>query len=98
MEQKRGLAGIMGLLGPRRGILVWRLLDPSCCAAAFSGFLKPLLGFLLAPWTTIACVAVCRGGVRGLNRLWIMLAVLAGPSRYSGWRQPTAAGPLPVTS
>ncbi len=72
------------LVGPRLGIIVWGLWQPARWDLAFSTFVWPLLGFLLAPWTTLMYVAVAPGGVTGLDWLWIGLAILFDLASYTG--------------
>lgn len=72
------------LLGPRFGIIIWGLAQPTRWDIAFSTFIWPLFGFLFLPWTTLAYVALSRGGVNGLEWIWIAVAVLADLSVYSG--------------
>lgn len=68
---------ILLLAGPRAGIAVWWLFEPSRWNLVFHGWVWPVLGFLFAPWTTLMYVLVYRGGVNGLDYLWLGLAILA---------------------
>jgi hypothetical protein len=72
------------LFGPRLAILVWGLIQPARWEAAFSTFLWPLVGFLIAPWTTLTYVAVAPLGVTGFDWFWIGLAVLFDIASWSG--------------
>ena len=72
------------LLGPRAAILVWWLLDATRWDLAFSGWLWPILGFFLAPWTTLSYVLVAPGGVNSLDWLWIALGVALDLSFWFG--------------
>lgn len=72
------------LLGPRAAILVWWLLDPTRWDLAFSTWLWPILGFFLAPWTTLSYVLVAPGGVHSLDWLWIALGVALDLSFWFG--------------
>lgn len=49
---------VLVFLGPRAAILVWWLISTARWQAAFDSFIWPLLGFIFAPWTTLAWVAV----------------------------------------
>jgi hypothetical protein len=62
--------------GPRLVMFIWWLADMARWAATFDNALIPILGFLLAPWTTIAYVLVAPGGVTDLDWLWMVIAVL----------------------
>ena len=68
---------ILLLAGPRAGIVVWWLFEPARWNLVFDGWIWPVLGFLLAPWTTLMYVMVYPGGVNGLDYLWLGLAILA---------------------
>ena len=72
------------LLGPRAAILVWWLLDPTRWDLAFSTWLWPILGFFLAPWTTLSYVLVAPGGVNAFDWLWIALGVFLDLSFWFG--------------
>jgi hypothetical protein len=63
------------MLGPRAAIFIWWLLQPVRWSQAFDTFLWPIVGFLVAPWTTLMYVAVAPGGIDGLDPLWLALAV-----------------------
>jgi len=72
-------------LGPRAAILIWWLIDSARWAAAFTGsFIWPLLGFLLAPWTTLMYVLVFQGGITGFDWIWLGLGVIADIGSYAG--------------
>ena len=71
------------IAGPRLGILVWWLLDPTRWDAAFSSFWWALLGFIFAPWTTLMWVSVATGGVVGFDWIILGLGVLADIASYS---------------
>jgi hypothetical protein len=72
------------LIGPRAGIIVWWLLDSGRFGDAFDGWLLPLLGFLLLPWTTLAYLVVFPGGVGGLDWVWLVVGLLFDLSGYGG--------------
>jgi len=71
-------------LGPRIGVIIWWLLDPSRFAAVFDTILWPILGVILVPWTTAAYVLVSRNGIEGLDWVWIILALLIDLSSAGG--------------
>lgn len=75
------------LLGPRAGILIWWLMDNALWNQVYSGWIVPLLGFIFAPWTTLAYVAVFPGGIQLFD--WIILAIavfLDLSSWFGGYR------------
>ena len=72
------------LFGPRAAIVIWWILQPARWDLAFSGWLWPVIGFLVAPWTTMMYVLVSPGGVTGIDWLWIVLAVLADIAVWTG--------------
>ena len=63
------------LLGPRAAILIWWLLQPVRWAESFDTFLWPLVGFLVAPWTTLMYVAVYPAGINGFDVIWLGIGV-----------------------
>jgi hypothetical protein len=69
------LLTMFALLGPRGSIVLWWLIQPGRWGAAFDTFIVPFLGFLFAPWTTLAYVAVAAGGVDGADWILVGLAV-----------------------
>jgi len=71
------------LLGPRVAGFVWWALQPERWGLAFSTWLWPAFGIVFAPWTTIAYVLVAPN-VRGIDWLWIVLAVLADVAFWTG--------------
>jgi hypothetical protein len=64
------------IFSPRIVMVVWWLLDMARWAATFDTILLPIVGFILAPWTTLMYVLVAPNGVTGLDWLWIGIAVL----------------------
>ena len=72
------------LLGPRAGIIFWWIFQPVRWDLAFSSWLWPVLGFVIAPWTTLMWVAVATNGVNGFDYVWIALAVVIDISSWSG--------------
>jgi hypothetical protein len=63
-------------LGPRFGLLVYWIGWPARWDLAFDSALVPLLGFVLAPWTTLAWVICAPGGITGADVALIGFAVL----------------------
>lgn len=62
-------------LGPRAAILVWWLIEPVRWNATFDTFLWPLLGLIVAPWTTLMYVVVYPAGINGFDFVWLGLAI-----------------------
>lgn len=75
---------ILAVLGPKFGILVWWLVDPSRWEKSFNGFLWPFLGFLFLPWTTLMYVVVRPGDVVGFDWVWLGISLLLDLAMYSG--------------
>jgi hypothetical protein len=76
---------ILVFLGPRAGILIWYLINPTNWARAFpQSWIVPLAGSILVPWTTMMYVLVFPGGVTGWEWLWIGLAVAADVAFWAG--------------
>ncbi|MFN2134610.1 MAG: hypothetical protein ACK2UK_01565 [Candidatus Promineifilaceae bacterium] len=76
------------LLGPRAAILVWWVIDTARWTLAFSGsWIWPVLGFIFAPWTTLAYVLVAPGGIVLFD--WVILGIgilLDLSSWFGGYR------------
>jgi hypothetical protein len=62
-------------IGPRAAILLWWLVEPVRWNAAFDNFVWPFVGFLVAPWTTLAYVLVYPAGITGFDYIWLGLGV-----------------------
>ena len=76
---------LLALISPRVALLVtWLLTD--LLSRAFDGWLVPLLGFFLLPWTTLAYAWMWDSGgrVRGLEWFLVGLAFLADLSSHAG--------------
>lgn len=71
------------LAGPRLGILIWWLVEPTRWEAAFSSFWWSFVGFIFAPWTTLMWVSVAAGGVVGFDWVILGLGVVADIASYS---------------
>lgn len=65
-------------IGPRFALLVWWLFGDKP-DAAFDGWLWAVLGWLVAPWTTLAYV-VAWGPVNGVSGFWDVLLIALGVS------------------
>jgi len=72
------------IFSPRLVMVIWWLLDMARWAATFDNVLVPILGFVLAPWTTLMYVLVSPGGVAGLDWLWLGVAVLVDLGSIGG--------------
>jgi len=72
------------LLGPRAAVVIWWIMDPTRWNLAFSSWLWPVIGFLIAPWTTLMWVVCAPGGIKGLDFLWIGLAIALDVATWSG--------------
>ncbi len=64
------------MAGPRLAIFVWWLVNTARFRAAFDIILWPIVGFIFAPWTTLAYLLVFRNGVNGFDWLWIALGII----------------------
>jgi len=69
---------------PRLAFLIWWVVQPVRMQATFTSFLWPLVGVLLAPWTTIMYVLVFPAGINGFDWLWLGLAAAVDVSTYVG--------------
>ena len=66
------------LLGPRFGILLWWIVEPSRWDSAFNTFIYPALGFIVLPWTTLTFVVVApHGNVDSWDWIWLVFAFSA---------------------
>ena len=59
------LIAALFMLGPRAAIFIWWLIEPGRWSLAFDTVLWPIVGFLVAPWTTLMYLAVFPGGIDG---------------------------------
>src|SRR6476646_790035 len=76
---------VLAFLGPRAGIALWWLLDPTRWNTVYDTFIWPFLGFLVLPWTTLMYTVVWTvGGINGWAWLWVALGVVADIASYSG--------------
>ena len=72
------------IFSPRLVMVIWWLLDMARWSATFENFLVPILGFILAPWTTLMYVLVAPGGVNGIDWLWLGVAVVVDLAALGG--------------
>ena len=80
------LIALLALISPRLALFAIWLLD-NMIDRAFDGWLLPLLGFLLLPWTTLAFVVMYDIGtseVAGFEWFLVGLAFLADLASYGG--------------
>jgi hypothetical protein len=79
------LAVLLALISPRLALFaVWLFSD--LLDRAFEGWLVPLLGFFLLPWTTLAYVLLWSSADRVFGFEWFLvgLAFLADLASYAG--------------
>lgn len=72
------------IFSPRLVMVIWWLIDMARWAATFDNVLVPILGFILAPWTTLMYVLVAPNGVAGIDWLWIGVAVIVDLGSIGG--------------
>ncbi len=65
------------MAGPRLAIFVWWLVNTARFSDAFKGtILWPIVGFIFAPWTTLAYLVFFQNGINGLEWLCIALGIM----------------------
>ena len=82
------LAALLALISPRLALFVLFLFT-NMLDRAYDGWLLPLLGFFLLPWTTLAYAIVWDLGtakVDGIEWFFVILAFLADLGAYAGGR------------
>ena len=72
------------LFGPRVVIVFWWIVDPLRWSVAFDSFFLPFLGLPLPAVDDLDVRARVAGRGRGLDLLWIGLAVAADLASYAG--------------
>ena len=72
------------MAGPRLALIIWWLFSTSRFNDAFSAIIWPILGIIFAPWTTLMYVILYKGGITGLDWLWMGLAILIDLGSYAG--------------
>ncbi len=84
-------------MGPRGAMVIWWLFEPARWSLAFQGFLAPLLGFILVPWTTLAYVIVFPHGVEGADWLLLAIGFMLDLASYAGGGLSARRGLSPAT-
>lgn len=82
------LAALLALVSPRLALFVIFLFS-NMIDRAFDGWLLPLLGFFLLPWTTLAYTLMWDLGtntVNGFEWFIVILAFLGDLGAYAGGR------------
>jgi hypothetical protein len=82
------LVALLALISPRLA-LFFVFLFSNMLDRAFDGWLLPLLGFFLLPWTTLAYTLMWDTGtntVAGFEWFIVALALLADLASYAGGR------------
>ena len=74
----------IAFLGPRLGILIYWLGWPGRWDLAFDSFMVPFIGFLVAPWTTLAYLLVAPSGVGGFDYVILALAFITDIGSLGG--------------
>ena len=72
------------LFSPRLVMVIWWLLDMARWSATFDNIILPVIGFVLAPWTTLMYVLVAPGGVAGIDLLLLGIAVVVDLGSLGG--------------
>jgi hypothetical protein len=62
--------------GPRVGLIIYWIGWPARWELAFDSFLWPLIGFFVAPWTTLMWVLCAPGGINGIDVFFVGLCVV----------------------
>lgn len=63
-------------------VLMWLLNDR--ISQAFGGILVPIVGFFIAPWTTLMFVLTAPGGIGALDLVILAIALIADVSSWGG--------------
>jgi len=74
-------------IGPRAGLFVWWLFNPTRFGMVFDNIFLPILGGIFVPITTLTYMVLYRPGVNpltGVDWLWIAIALLIDFSLYGG--------------
>jgi hypothetical protein len=82
------LIALLALISPRLA-LFFVFLFSNMLDRAFDGWVLPLVGFFLLPWTTLAYTVMWdtgTGTVDGFEWFIVVLAFLADPASYAGGR------------
>jgi hypothetical protein len=88
------LVALLALISPRLAIFVlWLFSD--VLDRAYEGWIVPVIGFFLLPWTTLAYAVMWDAGTRDVNGFeWfiVVLAFLADLASYASGRSYRTAG------
>jgi len=79
-------AAILALISPRLALFAI-LIFSDWIGRAFDGWVLPVLGFFLLPWTTLAYTVMWVSGGRGVDGLEWALVVLAFLFDVGSWRE-----------
>lgn len=74
-------------VGPRAGLLIWWLLNPSRFNLVYTNLLIPIIGLIFLPTTTLTYTFIYKpafGSLVGLDWVWIILALMIDLSLYGG--------------
>jgi len=74
----------IAFFGPRLGFLFYWLTSPERVSAAFNSLLWPVVGVIFVPWTTLVYTVVYRGGITGIDWVWIALALVVDLVTWGG--------------
>jgi hypothetical protein len=88
------LVALLALLSPRLALFALWLFS-NILDRAYDGWLLPVLGFFLLPWTTLAYAVMWDTGTRtvdGFEWFIVVLAFLADLASYAGGRRYRSAG------
>lgn len=72
-------------LGPRAGLLIWWLVDPSRFSLVYNNLLMPIIGTIFLPATTLTYTFIYKtsfGSLVGLDWVWIIIALMVDLSLY----------------
>jgi hypothetical protein len=69
---------------PRIALLAWWFYDAARIESTFGGWIAPVLGVILLPWTTIAYVYVAPGGVTTFEWVIVVIALLIDLGSHGG--------------
>ena len=91
------LIALLALVSPRLALVfIWLVSD--LLSRAFDGWVLPLLGFFLLPWTTLIYAVMWTSGVNGVVGFeWfiVILAFLVDLGSYAGGHQVRSARSAP---
>ncbi|MDO9546601.1 MAG: hypothetical protein Q7J07_07610 [Pelolinea sp.] len=71
-------------LGPRAGLLIWWLLNPSRFSLVYNNLLMPIIGMIFLPATTLTYTFIYKPSFGGLDWVWIIIALMVDLSLYGG--------------